>query len=89
MPSAPGYKRDYNQEMKTATKRGENKGNALRHKARRLAVKKGMVKPFDGKDIDHQQPLSKGGSNLPSNFRVQSAHNNRSFPRTRKGAVKS
>ena len=87
MPSPKGYVRDYKEEEKTASARGENKDNALRHRARRLAVKKGMVKPHDGKDVDHKQPLSKGGSNTPANFRVESEHDNRSFPRSKTGAL--
>jgi len=87
MPSAPGYKRNYKEEEKTAAARGENSDNALRHRARRLAVKKGLVKPGDGKDVDHKQPLSKGGSNSAANFRVESAHDNRSFPRGKSGAM--
>lgn len=88
MPSPKGYKRDYQQEEKTATARGENADNALRHRARRLEVKKGLVKPGDGKDVDHKQALSKGGSGVaPSNLRIESAHDNRSFPRSKTGAM--
>jgi len=93
MPSTPGYKRNYGQEYKTAEKRGEVSSgsggeNALRHKARRALEKKGMVKKNDGQDVDHITPLSKGGSGAITNTRVQSAHNNRSYPRTSKGAIK-
>jgi hypothetical protein len=88
MPSPKGYIRDYKEEEKTASARGENKDNALRHRARRLAVKKGLVKKGDGKDVDHRQALSKGGAAVdPSNFRIESAHDNRSFPRSRTGAM--
>jgi hypothetical protein len=87
MPSAPGYKRDYQQERKTAIARGEMTGHAERLRARRKAVKLGMVRPHDKKDLDHAQPLSKGGSNAPSNFRVESEHANRSFPRGRGGQL--
>jgi hypothetical protein len=88
MPSPKGYVRDYKEEEKTAAARGENKDNALRHRARRLAVKKGLVKPHDGKDLDHKTPLSKGGAPVdPSNFRVESKHDNRSFPRSKTGAM--
>jgi hypothetical protein len=50
MPSSPGYVRDLKQEYKTAKARGEigtghNSKNAERHRARRLALKKGLVKP--------------------------------------------
>jgi hypothetical protein len=88
MPSAPGYVRDYKQERKTELARGGRKKHTLRLRARRLAVKMGMVKPHDGKDLDHEKPLSQGGTNAPSNFDVESKHANRSFPRTSKGAIK-
>ena len=87
MPSSKGYVRDYTQEYKTEKARGELADGAKRKKARRLAVKKGMVRPNDGKDIDHRQPLSKGGSNDASNLRVEAASTNRSFPRDSSGAM--
>lgn len=88
MPSSPGYKRDYQQERKTMLARGERRSHTLRLRARRLAMKKGLVKPHDGKDIDHKTPLSKGGGNSVSNLRVESEHANRSYPRTHTGAIK-
>jgi hypothetical protein len=87
MPSPPGYVRDYKQERKTELARGGRIKHTLRLRARRLAVKKGMVKPHDNKDLDHKTPLSKGGSNSPSNFRVESEHANRSFPRSSSGKL--
>ena len=88
MPSSPGYKRNYAEEEATAKKRGEDKDNALRHKARRLATKRGMVRPNDGKDLDHRTPLSKGGAPVdPKNFRIESPHDNRSFPRNPDGSL--
>lgn len=88
MPSSPNYVRDYATEWKTAKKRGEDKGNAQRHKLRREAVKLGMVKPKDGKDLDHKKPLSKGGANTISNARVTTKTQNRSFPRNADGSMK-
>ena len=88
MPSAPGYVRDLKQEYKTAKARGDLKRGALRKRARRLAVKKGLVRTGDGKDIDHKVALSKGGSNDVSNLRVASASDNRSFPRNKDGSMK-
>jgi hypothetical protein len=89
MPSSPGYKRDYKQEKKTSDARGEKPKRAERDKARYLEAKKGMVHKGDGKDVDHIQMLSKGGSPLaPSNLRVESAHKNRSFPRNPDGSAK-
>jgi hypothetical protein len=88
MPSAPGYKRDYQQEHKTMLARGDRDKHTQRLRARRLAVRKGMVKPHDGKDLDHKTPLSKGGAPLAiKNLRVQSQRNNRSFKRTSSGAM--
>ena len=90
MPSSPGYVRDYKQEEKTAKARGEtgtghDSGNAKRHRARRQALKLGMVKP--GQDIDHKKPISKGGSNTPDNYRAEAPSVNRSFPRNSSGAL--
>ena len=45
MPSPKGYKRDYKEEWATAKKRGEDKGNAERHVARRAEQKLGAVIP--------------------------------------------
>jgi hypothetical protein len=91
MPSTPGYKRDYQQEYKTAEKRGEigtgsNSGNAKRHRARRIMLKKGMVKK--GQDVDHKRPISAGGGNSTGNLRAQAPGANRGFPRNRDGSMK-
>jgi 5-methylcytosine-specific restriction endonuclease McrA len=55
---------------------------------RSVAVKAGKVKTGDGKDLDHKVPLSKGGSNKPSNLRVSTPSANRSFPRKKDGSMK-
>ena len=89
MPSSPNYKRDIEQEMKTAKARGEDKKNAERHKLRREAVKKGLVKTNDGKDVDHKVPLSKGGPNTLDNARAVTPSENRSFARNPDGSLKS
>ena len=86
------YQRDYKKEYAGQKKRGESgsgsdSGNAKRHRARYEATKLGMVKPGDGKDLDHKKPVSKGGSNAKSNFRVESVHANRSFPRNADGSM--
>ena len=87
MPSSPNYKRDYKQELKTSIARGERKKRAERNRARRLMVKKGMVKP--GQDVDHKVPLSQGGAPVAaSNLRAVDAHDNRSFPRNADGSMK-
>lgn len=91
MPSSPGYVRDYKAEYASQKERGEsgtgsNSGNAQRKRLRRLALKKGMVKP--GQDLDHKKPLSKGGSNTLKNARATSPSDNRSFPRNKDGSMK-
>ena len=89
MPSSPNYVRDIAQETKTADARGDRKRNIERKRARRKAVKMGLVKPNDGKDLDHKQPLKQGGAPLAkSNMRVRSASANRGFPRNPDGSMK-
>jgi hypothetical protein len=90
MPSSASYKRNYAQEYKTAKSRGEvgtghNSGSAERHRLRRKALKKGMVKA--GQDLDHIKALSKGGSNTLKNARATTPHANRSFPRNHRGGM--
>lgn len=87
MPSSKGYVRNYAEEEKTAEARGEqstghDSGEAKRARARRKAVKLGMIKPGSKKDIDHKKPIVKGGSNADSNLRPRSVHANRSYKRT-------
>ena len=91
MPSSPDYKRDYKQEYKTSKARkeqgtGSDSGGAIRKRARRKALKLGMVKP--GQDLDHKKPISKGGGNAVSNLRATSPSENRSFPRKSDGSIK-
>jgi hypothetical protein len=57
------------------------KKRAARNKARRLMEQEGLVKKGDGKDVDHKQALSNGGTSARSNLRVKSASDNRSYPR--------
>lgn len=64
------------------------KKRAERNKARRMMERSGAVHKGDGKDVDHKQPLSKGGKTTQSNLRVKSAASNRSFKRTSNGAMK-
>jgi hypothetical protein len=48
-----------------------------RNKARYYEIKKLGKKALEGLDIDHKDPLSAGGSNEPSNWRVRSVASNR------------
>lgn len=80
-------KRNYVEERKDMLARGEREGHRLRLQARRDLEKKGLVHKGDGKDIDHTTPISQGGKNK-GNLRVQTVHENRSFARTKTGAIK-
>ena len=64
------------------------KKRAARNQARAIMEKEGLVHKGDGKDVDHKQPLSKGGATTRSNLKVKSATANRSYARTTRGAMK-
>lgn len=64
------------------------KNRAERNAARAEMVKAGKVHKGDGKDVDHKNPLIKGGGNNASNLRVQSKHANRSYARTKTSRMK-
>jgi len=51
----------------------------LQNKARRHALKKGIVKKGDGKDVHHVKMLAKGGSGKDSNTKVVSRKTNRGW----------
>lgn len=50
-----------------------------RNRARREAIREGLVKKGDGKEIDHKRMLDQGGSKSKSNTRVVSAEENRGW----------
>jgi len=89
MPSSKSYKRNYDQEWKTAKARGEGEDNAQRHRARYEMEKAGKVSPNDGKDVGHKTAVKRGGTNAQSNLTVQSKSENRSFARNKDGSMKS
>lgn len=66
--------------------RGEHPLRMERQKARRSMDSKGVDRT--GKDIDHKKPLSKGGTNSPSNLRLVKPRTNRSFKRNSDSSVK-
>jgi len=51
---------------------------AMRNTARRRAIAKYGKEALKGKDVDHIVPLSKGGTNAPSNLRIVDRSKNRS-----------
>lgn len=77
--------RDYKQEYKTQVARGEHPSRMERQRARRALDAKGVDR--QGKDVAHTVALSKGGSNKDG-YRLQAPSKNRSFPRTKTGAMK-
>lgn len=64
------------------------KQRAARNKARSIMESAGRVTKGDGKDVDHKNPLSKGGSTRKSNLRVVSSSTNRSYKRKKNGSMK-
>ena len=89
MPYSKGGKRDYKTEYQKYHSKEEAKSDrAARNKGRRILESAGLVHKGDNKDVDHKEPLSKGGSDERSNLRVKSRHGNRSFARTSKGRMK-
>jgi hypothetical protein len=64
------------------------KKRAARNKARAMMEREGLVHKGDGKDVDHKQALSKGGTTTRSNLRVKSATANRSYARKSDHSIK-
>ena len=85
MPSSPNYKRNYKQEASTE-KPLRVKKRASRNQARRMALKAGLVKKGDSKDVDHKD--GNAMNNKRSNLTVKSASKNRSYPRTKSAGKK-
>lgn len=81
----PMLKRDYKQEYKNQVDRGEHEDRMERQRARRKLDAEGVNRK--GKDVAHVKALSKGGSNKDG-IRLESPSKNRSFPRTKTGAMK-
>ncbi len=61
--------RDWKHEYQLQKKRGEDKDQIERQKARRAYDKKGIDRA--GKDIDHIKPMRKGGKSTPGNTRLR------------------
>ena len=76
------YKKEYEQQQE----RGALPARMDRQRARNEMDKKGIDRK--GKDIDHVVPLSKGGTNAPSNLKLKKPSENRSFSRNADHTVK-
>lgn len=77
--------RDYKQEYKTQTARGELPDRMERQRARRKLDADGVDRK--GKDVSHVKALSKGGSNS-TGVKLQAPSKNRSFKRNADGSMK-
>ena len=73
-PKKRDYKKEYARDHATPTAK---KHRAARNKARSEMVTKHGAAALKGKDVDHIKPLSKGGTNKPSNRRIMSVAKNR------------
>jgi hypothetical protein len=90
MPFMRNGKRDYKREVKLYTSKPEVvKKRVQQNAARQAMIKAGKAKVGDGKDVDHKTPISRGGTNSPSNLRVVSKSSNRSFSRNSDSSLKS
>jgi hypothetical protein len=89
MPRMKNGKRDYSQQRQYNATPAATAKRVANNKARRGAIKSGKASVGDGTDVDHKTPLSKGGSNSPSNLRVVSRSSNRSFSRNADSTLKS
>jgi HNH endonuclease len=78
--------RPYKKEYKQQVERGELPARMERQRARNEMDKKGVKRA--GKVIDHITPLSKGGTNTPSNLKLTSRAKNASFSRNSDHTVK-
>lgn len=63
----------------------EVRKRVARNKARREAIRDGVVKKGDNKEIDHKVPLDRGGSTAKSNTRVVDAKKNRAWRKGKSG----
>ena len=68
--------RNWKKEYQLQLKRGDDKGQLERQKARRLYDKQGIDRK--GKNIDHVKPIKSGGKTTVGNLRLRSARANKS-----------
>lgn len=92
MPFQKNGVRQYKRELawEHAKKPNRVKDRAQRNSARSTVAKANGVKATALKgDVGHRKAISKGGKNGLANLFVQNASANRSFSRTKTGAMKS
>lgn len=67
--------RPYKKEYKKQVERGEHEARMERQRARRALDKKGVSRA--GKDVSHNKPLARGGSNADG-YKLETPSKNRS-----------
>ena len=81
--------RDYKRENEVTKSKPKNIAKRVeRNKARRKAIRDGLVSVGDGKELDHIKPISKGGTSNKSNIRLTTKSQNSSFDRNPDKSVK-
>lgn len=81
-------KRDYKREVALYTSRPDVIKKRDQQNAAHDAMEVKLGHPIH-KDVDHIKPISKGGTNAPSNLRVVDPGTNRSFARNKDSSLKS
>jgi hypothetical protein len=76
--------RDYKRENKYKAQPEQIKARVYRNRARRMMIAAGKAKVGDGKQVDHNKPITKGGKKVMSNLRVVTPAANDSFKRNSK-----
>lgn len=85
-PSSENYKRNYKQEAKYESSTTQKAKRASRGRARYELMKKGKVRLGDGLDVNHKD--GQALHNDPSNWQVETASKNRSYPRKKDASKK-
>ena len=83
MAKTPEYKLKYQAEYQKRPERV--KIRVQQNAARQDAIKAGLVKKGDGKEVDHIKPLDSGGSNTKGNTRIVSEKTNASWRKGQSG----
>lgn len=80
MPKSTPQKLAY--QKKRDAQPAQKKKRAMNNAARRAAIRDGKAHVGDNTDVAHIQALSAGGTNAPSNLRVESRSKNRGWRKT-------
>ena len=78
-PAELAAKKKYNAQPEMIKRREEN------NLARQRAIRAGDARVGDGKDVGHKVALDNGGSNAPSNTKVQDRTENRGWRKGQPG----